>query len=291
MDQIDEFESIFRRAQRQPFHYEAVTLTKVLLVTDASTEQAEKTLRSLCAFLPQVCESASISTVAGDRYRTVTDLLEIVEQEQPELIVTYRYLREESLIPQHSLGVYLDVLTQATSVPVLVLPTALVCNDFGDVVAEELVRLTPCEEVMVVTDHISGDDRLINHAVGICPKSGTLWLCHVEDDAVFERYMQAIERIPEIVTDEARRLIGDQLLKEANDFMTTCQTELKQHVPELSVDRIVMRGHRLRQYHALVEDRRTDLLVANTKDQGQLAMHGMAYSLAVELMETPLLLL
>ena len=34
-----------------------------------------------------------------------------------------------------------------------------------------------------------------------------------------------------------------------------------------------------------------DLLVLNTKDDDQLAMHGLAYPLAIELREIPLLLL
>ena len=41
----------------------------------------------------------------------------------------------------------------------------------------------------------------------------------------------------------------------------------------------------------LIERHQVDLLVLNTKDQHQLAMHGMAYALAVELRQTPLLML
>ena len=36
---------------------------------------------------------------------------------------------------------------------------------------------------------------------------------------------------------------------------------------------------------------RVDLLVMNTKDEDQLAMHGLAYPLAVELRQIPLLML
>ena len=41
----------------------------------------------------------------------------------------------------------------------------------------------------------------------------------------------------------------------------------------------------------LIDDHDVNLLVFNTKDDKQLAMHGMAYSLAVELRHRPLLLL
>ena len=54
---------------------------------------------------------------------------------------------------------------------------------------------------------------------------------------------------------------------------------------------IVRLGRSVRDYRELVEARQVDLLVFNTKDSAQLAMHGMAYSLAVELKRVPLLLL
>ena len=44
-------------------------------------------------------------------------------------------------------------------------------------------------------------------------------------------------------------------------------------------------------YKRLAAARDVDLLVMNTKDSGQLAMHGLAYELAVELNDIPLLLL
>jgi hypothetical protein len=50
-------------------------------------------------------------------------------------------------------------------------------------------------------------------------------------------------------------------------------------------------GDRIEEYRRLVEDHRIDLLVLNTMDGDQLAMHGQAYSLAVELRGAPLLML
>ncbi len=99
-----------------------------------------------------------------------------------------------------------------------------------------------------------------------------------------------IGRIPEIDTDQARELIEAQLLKEARDFIETWIEELKEKLPSLNY-RVVERGHHLSEYRKIIEADNVDLVVCNTKDEGQLAMHGMAYSLAVELFETPLLLL
>ncbi len=50
-------------------------------------------------------------------------------------------------------------------------------------------------------------------------------------------------------------------------------------------------GDRVEEYRRLVEDHRVDLLVLNTLDGDQLAMHGQAYPLAVELRGIPLLML
>ena len=52
-----------------------------------------------------------------------------------------------------------------------------------------------------------------------------------------------------------------------------------------------MFGHHLAEYKRLIEQQEVDLLVLNTKDENQLAMHGMAYALAVELRQIPLLML
>jgi hypothetical protein len=53
----------------------------------------------------------------------------------------------------------------------------------------------------------------------------------------------------------------------------------------------VTHGHHLSEYRRLVQEHDVDLLVMNTKDEGQLAMHGLAYPLAIEIRSIPLLLL
>jgi hypothetical protein len=50
-------------------------------------------------------------------------------------------------------------------------------------------------------------------------------------------------------------------------------------------------GRRLAEYQRLIEEHKIDLLVLNTMDEDQLAMHGLAYPLAVELRQIPLLML
>ena len=283
MGQIDEFESMFRRAERESFQYADIPIDSVAFVTDQSEDEARRRQESLVRFMPALQSATHWRFITGDEFANVNDLLRLVNETQTDLIVTYRHLQEESLIPQHSLGVYLDVLTQVTSIPVLVMPgTAEHPRDLSELL---------CDRVMVVADHISGDSRLINYGVRMCPDQGTLWLCHIEDDAVFDRYMRAIERIPEVDTDQTRTLLDETLQKEASDFIATCIGELSEARSAVQYEAKVTRGHFLKQYTQLIGDAEIDLVVANTKDEDQLAMHGMAWSIAVELLDVALLLL
>ena len=47
----------------------------------------------------------------------------------------------------------------------------------------------------------------------------------------------------------------------------------------------------LAQYRALVREHEVDLLIMETKDEDQLAMHGLAHPLAIEIREIPLLMI
>lgn len=283
MDQIDEFASMFRRAERRSFVHETVPLVRVAIVTDGDADAANSIRERLVTFVPRLSSVEDWQLITGDQFHTVQELTDRLTSDAPDLVVTFRHLQEESLIPQHSLGVYVDVLTQVLAPPVLLLPgTGRQPADFAS---------EACDAIMVVTDHIAGDSRLINYGVALSAGTGDMWLCHVEDDAVFNRYMQAIEKIPEIDTEQARVLLGRQLLKDAGDFIESAIAELQTRQTGVTYHASVVRGHRLQQYLQLVESHDVHLVVVNTKDEDQLAMHGMAYALSIELNDRPLLLL
>ncbi len=284
---IDEFEANSKAAEHKPFAYVDVPIKTATLVTDGSPEEAESLKQSIIAFIPRLLSVNQWRFLTGEDYHNVGELLEALIEKPTDLIVTYRHLQEKSFIPQHSLGVYLDVLTQATSAPVLVLP--------GTAAEPISLKGKVCDRVMVVTDHILGQHALVNHGVRFCGKQpsgqGDLWLCHVEDDLVFARYLRTISHIPGLDAKVAETQLDKRLLKEASDFIETCIGELKKHGLPLALHSSVERGHRLKQYRELVNENQIELLVANTKDEDQLAMHGMAYSLSVELTHVAMLLL
>ncbi|MCH8820273.1 MAG: hypothetical protein IIB03_08145, partial [Acidobacteria bacterium] len=116
-------------------------------------------------------------------------------------------------------------------------------------------------------------------------------LTHIEDEAVYRGYMDVISKIPTITTDVAEEEILRQLLKEPHDYIRSCSDTLQAEGLALKVQAIVNLGHHIADLTRLVEEHQVDLLVLNAQDEDQAAMHGQAYSLAVELRTTPILML
>jgi len=290
MTNVDQFESVFRSADKPVFSYDPVEIGSVLIVTDRDEYEAELFGERVAGFLrvligeTDVALPSSWRIVHGDEYRTVPEMLALVEAARPDLICTYRHLHGEGWKWPFTLGDHVEVLTQATQTPVLVLPHP----DAGRA-AEHALKNT--NVVMAITDHLTGDNRLINNAIAFTERAGTLFLTHVEDSAIFERYIETIGKIPTLDTDVAREEIRKQLLKEPHDFIRSCRETLEQAGLSIHVEEIIRLGHRIDEYRALIADHEVDLLVFNTKDDEQFAMHGRAHPLAVELREIPLLML
>jgi hypothetical protein len=108
---------------------------------------------------------------------------------------------------------------------------------------------------------------------------------------VFQRYMDVIGKIASIETEPAMEAIRNQLLQEPHDYIRSCGEVIRSAGLPLEVSEIITFGHSLRDYQQLIEQHQVDLLVLNTKQEDQLAMHGLAYPLTVELRDTPILML
>ena len=285
MTKLDQFESVFKSADKAVFTYDRPTFDRVLLVTDLNEADTADITSRVRSFLTAIDEAGTRwGTLSGDDFGSVQALLESIEERKPDLIVTYRHLHSEAWQWPHSLGEYLDVMTQATSVPVLVLP-----HPDADRALPHSIKDT--DRVMAITNHLTGDNRLVNMAVTFTEPGGTCWLTHVESQPVFERYMDAVSRIAAIDTDVARETLAEQLLKEPRDFIAACRAEIDAQGLPIRIDEVVAMGRRVDEYGELIAKRKIDLLVLHTKDDDQLAMHGAAYALAVELRGIPLLML
>ena len=284
MTKLDTFESVFKSADKPVYVHSRVEIGRVLVVTDLRDTEAAPLLDQVRGFLSVLGEELEWLHLGGPDFASVGALLEGIEAAAPDLVVTYRHLHSNAWQWPHGMGEYLDVLSQATDVPVLVLPHP----DAGRALPHA-VSDTDC--VMAITDHLTADARLVDYALRFTAPSGTCWLTHIESQRHFDRFLAAVEKIPGIETDDARQLVEAQLLKEPRDYIESCRGVIEAQGVPLKIEAIVAMGDRVEEYRRLVEDHRCDLLVLNTLDGDQLAMHGQAYPLAVELRGIPLLML
>lgn len=285
MTNIDQFESVFKSAAKLRFLDEHIQVQRIMIVTDldaAETQRFRDEAKELLTVLGG--DEVEWQTLDRDSYQSVGELLQEVGKQAPDLICTYRNLYTRATEYPYSLGTYVDVLTQATQTPVVLLR-----HPGLEPASREPTR--GAQTVMAITDHLTGDNHLVSYAARLTSPQGRLFLTHVEDDATFQRYINTISRIPSIETEEARETILEQLLKEPRDYIQSCRDVLADEGLPITVEEVVTIGHRLRDYKKLIEEHEVDLLVLNTKDEDQLAMHGLAYPLAVELRRTPLVLL
>ncbi len=279
---LDDFESLFRSAVKTQFHHLPPSITSALLVTDVDEAKTEVMLSQVKNFLNLEEETIEWSTMNADDFSEVAEVLDRVRRNPPSMVVCYRHLLGQGSKLPYSLGSTVDTLTQATDVPVLLLPHP---ND------EELKLPKALEQVMVVTDHLTGDDHLVSWASAFCPDKGTLFLTHIEDETVLARYMDVISKIPGLDHEVAESKIPKKLLSIPSDYIESTSSILAAEGIADTVIAIVKLGDPITSYEQLVEEHDVDLLVMNTKDAGQSAMHALAYALSVEIRNRPLLLL
>jgi len=286
MTKVDQFESMFRSASREFFKYERVNIESVLIVTDRDEVKAKLFGEQTRQFLKVISDDDKVRwrDVNGSEFQTAGELMALVEFAAPSIICTYRNLHSTAWKWPYSLGTHVDLLTQHTDIPVMLLP-------HPDAERSARHAMENTDTVMAIADRLTGDHSLVNYAARFTENSGTLWLTHVEDETTFDRYMEVISKIPSIETDEARKDVREQLMREPRDYIGDCVSVLLEAGTHLQVEHLITFGHHLSEYKRLIEQHEIDLLVLNTKDEDQLAMHGIAYALAVELRQIPLLML
>ncbi len=280
---LDDFESVFRSSVKTPFHHAPPNIETALLITDVDNATTEDFLIAAKRFLASGHgQDIEWTTMTSEDFQEVAPVLDRVRRNPPSLAVCYRHLLGQGAKLPYSLGSTVDTLTQATDVPVLLLPRP---DDEGIKLPEAAAQ------VMVVTDHLTGDDQLVNWAAHLCTDDGTLYLTHIEDEAVLAKYLDACAKIPGLDIDIATEKLPKKLLSMPTDYIaSTVEILAKESIHE-NVQAIVRLGSPVKDYEKLVENLKVDLLVMNTKDKGQNAMHALAYALSVELRDRPLLLL
>ena len=284
MSRIDQFESAFLAAAKPRFQHRDVHVRRVLVLTDlADAAPYGARVRDFLGGLGQA-DSIAWELVTGDRCDSIGDMLALVADWEPDLVCAYRNLHSSAWRWPHSLSDHVEVLTQVTDVPVLLLPRPGQEQGWEDATGAPYT-------VMALTDHLAGDQSLVHHSVAFAGPKGRIVLAHVEHAGVFERYMDVISKLPRIPTDVAREDIAAQLLKEPTDWATEVERGLRAAGVDLALDSVVTMGQRLPTYRRLVDEQKVDLLVMHTKQEGQLAMMGLSYQIAVEMRHIPVLML
>ncbi len=286
MSNIDQFESVFRSAIRDVYEYDSIEFNSILIITDLD-ELADKEFSDrVKSFygVSHTADSASWHGLSKHDFSTTSDLLQHIERIQPDLIFTYRNLHSMAWKFPHSLGEHLDVLIQKTDIPVFILPHPQAGYAMDH-------TLQDCDVVMALTDHLSNDHRLVNYALNFTQKHGILYLDHIEDADTFNRYINAISRIQSIDTDDAIKSLSKELLKQPEKYINTVIERLQQEKLSVEIKSEVSFGHHLTEFRKSINEYKIDLLVMNSRDKKQMAMHGLAYPLAIELRQIPLLMI
>ncbi|MBW2736379.1 MAG: hypothetical protein JRH20_28665, partial [Deltaproteobacteria bacterium] len=112
MTQIDQFESIFKAADKTLFAYKPVEINSVLVVSDLDDYETRLFGDHLRAYLEVLGDDVQWRDAKGSECASVGALLELVEQQRPDLVCTYRNLHSGGWRWPYSLGEHLDVLTQ-----------------------------------------------------------------------------------------------------------------------------------------------------------------------------------
>lgn len=164
MPQFDQFASRFKAAAKDRFVYRRIDIARAALVTDRVGDEADALLQQVRGFLSVLGDDTAWSVVDGAGCETATSMMDTLSETDAQLIVTYRNLHQSGGYRQYTLGKHVDVLTQVTPMPVLILPHPEV-PDFAD-------RLRHTQVVMAMTDHLTGDDRLVNTALRLVQAGG-----------------------------------------------------------------------------------------------------------------------
>jgi len=281
-DRIDEFASLFRSADKVRFNHEPPVLQKLVLVSDLPAAGGEALLQRVRSFLQVLADGLEFLHLGADDYQSEAEVFDKLGALSPSLVVCYRNLRQPAGAEALGMGGYVEYLIGSRDFPVMLIPHP----DHQSAAA-----LQNTDSVLAVTDHLAGDHNLVNHAAAFTQPGGTLFLTHLEDGRVFERYVEVIGKIPEFNTDSARQRLERQLLKEPADYIGSCAQVLREAGVDVTIESIVRMGHSLDDYRAIIQAREIDLVVLETRDESHIATRGIALVIAHELRSVPLLLI
>ena len=277
MLKIDHFASVFRAADKEIISIREREISKVLIVTDVNHE---KSLEIWERWRSLFVHSVDVVILHGETSRDISTITQKVEEAECDLIISYRCLHSDNWKYPHAVGSYIEVMTQLTSKPVLLMPHVL----------EDTREYAPPESIVLISDDLTKEADLLGWACSFRGSQARCTLVELHNEAHFHRMMDVIAKIPQIDTEVAKDKIYLQLQKDSLDWVSRSQEIVGRWERPLSLQRTEMAQSCMTSCTELVQKEASELIVLNTKDEDQLAIHGLVYPFMVQFRHVPLLL-
>ncbi len=280
--ELDNFTSQFKSAFKEGFNYSEVKVSNICLITSLGIEHSKRTQENVSSLLPEYSEQYEWSILLDSQFASIQDMLKQIEICKPDLIVVERAIKTPEQDILYGLSPYIETITQVINTPILLLPAN------GLNLPSDKSKDT---KILVAAHHLIDSQGLINWGVFFAKPNGQIYLNHIEDRHTFKRYIEVIEKIPEIDSDIATKTIYDELLKLPTEFIETVRNELASKFPEIEILGLVKISHALSEIKHAMEGKEIDLLIVNSKDPSHLAMDAMSYECAIEFKNKHILML
>lgn len=255
---LDIFESVFKRSVKQHFEHQEFQLDKTLIIGDGDH------LDRLSSFMNGYCRSCT--TFKYDSSFKWSALKSILEEMKPDLILIQRQLGISNHDLTYSVGPVLESVTQESNIPVLVLP-----HEFDGL---------KIETIGIGFDHQIDNSYLVNKGLLMSKNLKNLELIHIEDESTFDYYLDAIAKIPGINTEYAETSIKDTIMDLSGDFFTDVASKLGNEKVQTTIH--CRFGETVKCYEEIIKNREMDLLVFEAEDESKMAMHSLGHSLTIQ---------
>ena len=278
MLKLDHFASLFRAADKDRIIIPDVSIHRILLVTDMNHEESLQLWdRWKGLFEPSV----DIRIFDAEISQRLPSLIEAMKPVECDLVITYRCLHSDAWQYPYAIGSYVEVLTQIMPFPVLLMPHPQQHTD----------TYTKPKHLLLFSSELTNESELVGFANAfVTSKDQSLTMVQMDDQATYDRIFEIISKIPQIDTDDAQYYIQERRSLEMKDWVMRCidALEKKGNAPHLSY--MDIHDPSMKKCASLIEEHQADLLIINTKDDEQLAIHGLAYPIMVQFRNIPLLL-
>ena len=231
---------------------------KILIV--ANSDQLDK----LSTFISQYCESCPSFEYNSNFHWG--ELKSDIENGSPDLILVQRQLGISNKDLTYSIGPVLESITQEINIPVLVLP-----HD---------VEGLKIETIGIGFDHQIDNSNLINKGLLMKKDMTNLELIHIEDETIFNYYLDAISKIPGINTEFAETNIKETILSLSGDFFRDVVSKLESDKVKTGIH--TQFGETIQCYDDIIKGHKIDLLVFEAEDESKMAMHSLGHSLTIQ---------